>query len=116
MANNKESSNKANIPKLDEKNFLHWSMRMKDHLHHKGLIKHALKPPVVHSGAAAKEFAKKHHETVNILMNYMNKTVFELVVTPDKKESTHQIWMTITSKFTSKSINNKAKVWLYLMR
>ncbi|KNZ55782.1 uncharacterized protein VP01_2583g2 [Puccinia sorghi] len=56
MANKKGVLSKANIPKLDETNFLHWSMRMKAHLRHQGLIK------------------KKHTETVDILMNYMSET------------------------------------------
>ncbi|KNZ61142.1 hypothetical protein VP01_1446g1, partial [Puccinia sorghi] len=38
MADIEGGTSKANIPKLDDTNFLHWSMRMKAHLRHKGLI------------------------------------------------------------------------------
>ncbi|KNZ45683.1 uncharacterized protein VP01_7912g1, partial [Puccinia sorghi] len=45
MADNEGAAGKANIPKLDKKNFLHWSMRMKAHLRHRGLIKYVLETP-----------------------------------------------------------------------
>ncbi|KNZ61237.1 hypothetical protein VP01_14309g1 [Puccinia sorghi] len=34
MANTEGAAGKANLPKLDEKNFLHWSMQIKAHLRH----------------------------------------------------------------------------------
>ncbi|PLW07267.1 hypothetical protein PCANC_26494 [Puccinia coronata f. sp. avenae] len=67
------------ISRLDEKNYLHWSMRIKAHLRHKGLLKYILKFPVPLSGAAANAVAKKHAETVDILMNFMSETAFESV-------------------------------------
>ncbi|KNZ51680.1 hypothetical protein VP01_3864g3, partial [Puccinia sorghi] len=36
-------TSKANIPKLDDTNFLHWSMQMKADLRHKGLLKNLAK-------------------------------------------------------------------------
>ncbi|KNZ60175.1 uncharacterized protein VP01_15g9 [Puccinia sorghi] len=98
MADIEGAAGKANIPKLDKKNFLHWSMRMKAHLL-----------------AVAKAVAKKHAETVDILMNYMTENVFESVITPDNEESPHQIWTSITSQFASTSVNNKGHVWLKFM-
>ncbi|KNZ59190.1 hypothetical protein VP01_1788g1 [Puccinia sorghi] len=53
MADNEGTTSKANIPKLDDTNFLHWSMRMKAHLRHKGLIKYITEVPAVLAGAAA---------------------------------------------------------------
>ncbi|KNZ43831.1 uncharacterized protein VP01_9820g1, partial [Puccinia sorghi] len=79
MADNEGSTSKANIPNLDNTNFLHWSMRMKAHLRHKGLIKYITKVPVTLAGAAANAVNKKHAETVDILMKYMSKTAFEAV-------------------------------------
>ncbi|KNZ53853.1 uncharacterized protein VP01_3118g3 [Puccinia sorghi] len=87
MADAKGSAPKVNIPRLDEKNFLHWSMRIKAHLCHPGLLNYILETPVPLLGAAAKAVAKKHAETVDILMNYMTETVFESVVTPKNGES-----------------------------
>ena len=74
MANNKGASSKVNIPKLDKKNFLHFSMRIKAHLCHKGLIKYINKPPIPLAGAASKAVGKKQAKTIDILMNYMSKT------------------------------------------
>ncbi|KNZ43760.1 uncharacterized protein VP01_9895g1, partial [Puccinia sorghi] len=65
VADTEGAARKANIPKLDKKNFLNWSMRIKAHL-------------LVLSGAAADAVGKKHTRAVDILMNYMTKTVFEL--------------------------------------
>ncbi|KNZ52894.1 hypothetical protein VP01_3407g1 [Puccinia sorghi] len=64
MADNEGSTSKANIPKLDNTKFLHWSMRMKDHLRHKGLIKYITKVPGTLAGAAAYAVNKKHAETI----------------------------------------------------
>ncbi|KNZ58916.1 uncharacterized protein VP01_1834g5 [Puccinia sorghi] len=64
MADNEGSTSKANIPKLDDTNFLHWSMRMKAHLRHKGLIKYIIEVLVALTGAAAKAVNKKHAETL----------------------------------------------------
>ncbi|KNZ56334.1 hypothetical protein VP01_2431g2 [Puccinia sorghi] len=61
MAENEGGSPKTKyIPKLDETNFLHWSMRMKAHLRHKGLIKYITEVPVTLSGAAADAGKKKN--------------------------------------------------------
>ncbi|KNZ54915.1 uncharacterized protein VP01_2818g6 [Puccinia sorghi] len=95
MADNEGALAKVHIPRLDEKNFLHWSMRIKAHLRHQGLIKYILEPGVPLSGAAADAVAKKHHETVDILMNFMSETVFESVITPENEESPHNIWTAI---------------------
>ena len=59
MADNEGGTSKANIPKLDDTNFLHWSMWMKAHLRHKGLIKYITEVPVVLSGASAEAVNKK---------------------------------------------------------
>ncbi|KNZ50718.1 uncharacterized protein VP01_4275g4 [Puccinia sorghi] len=80
MADNEGSKSKANIPKLNNVNFLHWSMRMKAHLRHKGLIKYITEAWVALSGAAADVVNKKHAKTVDILMNYMSETAFKTVV------------------------------------
>ncbi|KNZ60959.1 hypothetical protein VP01_1476g7 [Puccinia sorghi] len=45
MADNKGGLSKTKIPKLDETNYLHWSMCMKAHLRHKGLIKYIMEVP-----------------------------------------------------------------------
>ncbi|KNZ63455.1 hypothetical protein VP01_11415g1, partial [Puccinia sorghi] len=63
MADNEGGSSKVNIPKLDDCNFLHWSMRMKAHLRHKGLIKYINEIPVALNGAAANAVNKKHAKT-----------------------------------------------------
>ncbi|KNZ63761.1 hypothetical protein VP01_11046g1, partial [Puccinia sorghi] len=42
--------------------------------------------PTALSGSASENVNKKHAETVNILMNYMSKTAFKAVVTPDNEE------------------------------
>ncbi|KNZ45442.1 hypothetical protein VP01_8108g1, partial [Puccinia sorghi] len=70
-----------NIPKLDKKNFLCWSMKMNAHLCHRGLIKYVLETPNPLPGAAAKAVAKKHSKTVDILMNYMMEMVFKVMLT-----------------------------------
>ncbi|KNZ52648.1 uncharacterized protein VP01_3491g1, partial [Puccinia sorghi] len=62
-------------------------LRIKAHLRHQGLIKYILEPGVPLSGAAANAVAKKHHETVNILMNFMSETVFKSVITPEVKKA-----------------------------
>ncbi|PLW26249.1 hypothetical protein PCANC_26631 [Puccinia coronata f. sp. avenae] len=116
MADNKGNSSKVNIPKLDEKNFLHWLMRIKAHLRHKGLLKYITEPPVPLSGAAAEAVNKKHAETFDILMNYMSETAFESVITPENKENPHGIWTQIISRYASTSVNNKGRVWLKFMR
>ncbi|KNZ48081.1 hypothetical protein VP01_5929g2 [Puccinia sorghi] len=59
MADNEGGTSKANIPKLDDTNFLHWSMRMKAHLRHKGLIKYITEAPAILNGAAAEAWKKK---------------------------------------------------------
>ena len=97
MADNESAAGKVNIPRLDEKNFLHWSMRMKAHLRHRGLLKYVLEPPISLGGAATDAVAKKHNETVDILMNYMTETVFESVITPDNEDNPHGIWANIVS-------------------
>jgi hypothetical protein len=116
MADNESAAGKVNIPRLDEKNFLHWSMRMKAHLRHRGLLKYVLEPAVPLAGAAADAVAKKHNETVDILMNYMTETVFESVITPDNEDSPYGIWTNIISRFASTTVNNKGRVWLKFMR
>ncbi|KNZ54023.1 hypothetical protein VP01_3070g1 [Puccinia sorghi] len=77
MADNKGTTSKANIPKLDDTNFLNWLMRMEAHLRHKGLIKYITEVPAVLAGAAAEAVNEKHAETVDILMNFMSETAFE---------------------------------------
>ncbi|KNZ47854.1 uncharacterized protein VP01_6091g1 [Puccinia sorghi] len=74
-----QQTSKANIPKLDDTNFLHCSMRMKAHLRHKGLIKYITEVPAILNGAAAEAVKKKHAETINILMNFMSETAFQAV-------------------------------------
>jgi hypothetical protein len=86
MANNNGALSKVNIPKLDKKNFLHWSMQIKVHLRHKGLIKYITKPPVQLAGSAANAVAKKHAKVVNILMTFMSKTTFKEFITPNNQE------------------------------
>ncbi|KNZ46535.1 uncharacterized protein VP01_7196g1 [Puccinia sorghi] len=81
MAENNGGSFKPNIPKLDETNFLHWLMRIKAHLCHKGLTKYILKAPVPLVGAAAEEVNKKLAEKVDILIKYMSETAFKAVIT-----------------------------------
>ena len=116
MADNESAAGKVNIPRLNEKNFLHWSMRMKAHLRHRGLLKYVLEPPIPLGGAAADAVAKKRNETVDILMNYMTETVFESVITPDNEDNPHGIWANIVSQFASTSVNNKGRVWLKFTR
>ena len=116
MANINGALSKVNIPCLDEKNFLHWLMRIKAHLRHKGLIKYILEPPTALAGAAADAVAKKHAKTVDILMNYMSKTAFKAVGTPNNKDSPHGIWTQIISLYALTSVNNKGRVWLKFMR
>jgi hypothetical protein len=116
MADNEGAAGKVNIPRLNEKNFLHWSMRMKAHLRHCGLLKYVLGPPVPLGGAAAKAVAKKHNEIVDILMNYMTETIFRSVITPENKDSPHGIWTNIVFCFASTTVNNKGRVWLKFMR
>ncbi|PLW49320.1 hypothetical protein PCASD_02649 [Puccinia coronata f. sp. avenae] len=116
MADNEGASSKVNIPRLDEKNYLHWSMRIKAHLRHKGLLKYILEFPVPLSGAAANAVAKKHAKTVDILMNFMSETAFESVITPDNEDSPYGIWTQIVSRYASTSSNNKGRVWLKFMR
>ncbi|KNZ52963.1 uncharacterized protein VP01_3383g2 [Puccinia sorghi] len=58
--------------------------------------KYILEPGTILSGAAADAVAKKHHKTVDILMNFMTETVFD--------------------RFTSTSVNNKGCVWLKFMQ
>lgn len=60
MADNEGGSSKVNIPKFDDTNYLHWSMCMKAHSCHKGLLKYITKVLVVLAGAAAEAFNKKH--------------------------------------------------------
>ncbi|KNZ50325.1 hypothetical protein VP01_448g6 [Puccinia sorghi] len=81
MANSEGGTSKSNIPKLDDTNFLHFSMQIKPHLRHKGLIKYITEVPGVLSGAAAEAVNKNHAETVDILMNYMSETAFEALYT-----------------------------------
>jgi hypothetical protein len=107
MADNKGNASKVNIPKLDEKNFLHWLMRIKAHLRRKGLMKYIVDPPVPLAGAAANAVAKKRAETVDILMNYMSETAFESFITPENEENPHAIWTQIISRYASTSVNNK---------
>lgn len=116
MADNEGASSKVNIPRLDEKNYLHWSMRIKAHLRHKGLLKYIFEPPVQLAGAAQDAVAKKHAETVDILMNFMSETAFESVITPDNEENPFAIWTQITTQYASTSSNNKGRVWLKFMR
>ena len=97
MADNKGASSKVKIPCLDDKNYLHWSMRIKAHLCHKDVLKYILKPPVPLSGAAANAVAKKHAKTVDILMNFISETAFESVITPDNEDSPHGIWSQIVT-------------------
>ncbi|PLW56102.1 hypothetical protein PCANC_04656 [Puccinia coronata f. sp. avenae] len=66
MANNNGAFSKVKMPKLDKKNFLHWSTRIKAHLRHKFLIKYINKPAALLAGAAAKAIAKKHAKVVDI--------------------------------------------------
>ncbi|KNZ63360.1 uncharacterized protein VP01_11551g1 [Puccinia sorghi] len=80
MADNEGGLSKANIPKLDDSNFLPWSMRMKAHLRHKGLLKYISEVPAILAGAAAEAVNKKHTETIDILMNYMSETAFKEII------------------------------------
>jgi hypothetical protein len=112
MADIESAAGKVNIPRLDEKIFSHWSMRMKAHLRHLGLLKYVLEPAVPLSGASADAVAKKHNKTVDILMNYMTETVFESVITPENEDSPYGIWSNIVSCFASTTVNNKGRVWL----
>lgn len=116
MAESEGASSNRNIPKLDDKNFAHWSMRIKAHLRHKGLLKHVTQPAAPLAGAVAETAAKKQAEAVDILMNYMSDTAFEAVVTPDNEEDPHAIWLKIISRYASSSVNNKGRVWLKFMR
>ncbi|KNZ53352.1 uncharacterized protein VP01_3268g2 [Puccinia sorghi] len=75
MADNKGATSKANIPKLDDTNFLHWLILMKAHLRHKGLLKYVTEVPAVLVGAADETVNKRHAETVDIFMNYMTLIV-----------------------------------------
>jgi hypothetical protein len=113
MANNKGNLSKVKIPKLDEKNFLHWSMHIKSNLRHKGLMEYITKALVPLSGAATNAVAKKHteSETIDILMNYMSETAFESIITPKNKENPQGIWTQISPRYTSTSVNNKERVW-----
>ena len=115
MADKEGALSKVNIPKLDEKNFLHWSMRIKAHLQHKGLIKYINEPPVPLAGASAKAVTKKRAEVVDILMKFMSETAFESIITPDNEESPHAIWTQIISRYALTSVNNKGRVWLKFM-
>lgn len=115
MAETEGASSTRNIPKLDDKNFAHWSMRIKAHLRHKGLLKYVLQPAAPLTGTVADTAAKKQAEAVDILMNYMSDIAFEAVVTPDNEEDPHAIWTKITSRYASSSVNNKGRVWLKFM-
>lgn len=95
MVDTEGGSSTRNIPKLDDRNFAHWSMRIKAHLRHKGLLKHVVDPAALLSGAAAENVSKKQAEAVDILMNYMSETAFEAVVTLDNKGSPFEIWNSI---------------------
>ena len=115
MADNNGGESKANIPKLEKTNFLHFLMKMKAHLCHKGLLKYILKVLIPLAGAAAEAVNKKHTETVNILMNFMSETAFEAIITPNNEENPYKIWSSITCRYASTPVNNKGRVWLKFM-
>jgi hypothetical protein len=91
-------------------------MRIKAHLRHKGLLKYILELPVQLADTAHDAVAKKHAETVDILMNFMRETAFESVITPDNEDNPFAIWNQIISCYASTSSNNKGRVWLKFMR
>ncbi|KNZ58806.1 hypothetical protein VP01_185g8 [Puccinia sorghi] len=74
MADNEGGSSKPNIPKLDDTNYLHWSMRMKAHLRHKGLTKYITEAPAALVGAAADAVNKKHAETSDTAAALMHES------------------------------------------
>lgn len=112
-----DRSMSRNIPKLDDSNYTQWSMQIKAHLRHKGLLQHCLTDSS-HSleGAALTAVKKKLNETVDILMNYLGNSAFNAIITPDNEGDPFLIWTRITKRYTSQSVNNKGRVWLKFMR
>jgi hypothetical protein len=111
MANTEGALSKVNIPKLDKKNFLHWSMQIKAHLRHKGLIKYINKPPIPLAGAAVNAVAKKRAKLVNIPMNYVSEIAFKAVITPENEESPFNIWVLWCSIY----VPNAKKLYLNIL-
>jgi hypothetical protein len=111
MANTEGALSKVNIPKIDKKNFLHWSMQIKAHLQHKGLIKYINKPPIPLARAAANAVAKKRAKLVNFLMNYVSEIAFKAVITPENKESPFNFWALWCSIY----VPNAKKLYLNIL-
>ncbi|KNZ59042.1 uncharacterized protein VP01_1810g3 [Puccinia sorghi] len=87
MDNNEGGSSNLNIPKVDDTNYLHWSMQMEAHLCHKGLTKYITE--------TTEAINIKHAETVDTLMNYMSETTFKAIITPQNEENPYKIWSSI---------------------
>jgi hypothetical protein len=102
----KDKSTKLSIPKLDESNYPLWSSRMRAYLRSKDLWK----------GNASTIAEKKKAEAANILISHLGDVAFDAIITMANKDKPQIIWAAIVKRFASKSINNKARIWLKFMQ
>ncbi|PLW22454.1 hypothetical protein PCASD_11632 [Puccinia coronata f. sp. avenae] len=105
----KDKLTKLSIPKLDESNYLLWSSHMRAYLQSKDLWKYV-------SGNAPTIAKKKKLEAANILISHLGKVTFDVIITIANEDKPQVIWAAIVKRFASKSINNKAKIWLKFMQ
>ena len=141
MVEETKDEDKSNVPKLDDKNFLQWRMRMLMYLKAKDYYKYVTDPNYNNSNTDDEEesavtaeltgnqtrtsasftrftpaIKKGLKETSHLIASKLGTKAFNQIVTEENMEVPYLIWNKIMAVYASKSINNKARVYLQYTR